>query len=99
RAALALEQRAPARRLAAANDLLLALARLLREARGSGEDAVEADVDVAQHHALVRQRELADLVRVRHAARLQHVEPAVALAVLLEVPEEQPGVHERRDAD
>ena len=45
------------------------------------------------------QQELADLVRVRHAARLEDVEPAVALAAELDVAQQQPGVDQRGDAD
>ena len=43
--------------------------------------------------------ELAHLVRMRHAARLEHLQRAGALAVMFVVAQQQPGVHQRRDAD
>ena len=83
----------------AAGRLLLAGQRLgfftrgLRHTRRAGQDATGTDVSVHQVNAPVRNQELADLIRVRHAARLQHIEHAVALAVALEVLQQNPGVH------
>jgi hypothetical protein len=50
-----------------------------------GQHAAGADVSVHEIHAPVRNQELADLVRVRHAARFEHVEHAIAFAVAFEV--------------
>ena len=75
------------------------LAGLLGQAHRTGEDALRADVDVPQLDPAVGEQELADLVGVRHAARLQDVQAAVALAAQLDVAQQQPGVDERGDAD
>src|SRR5262249_57761446 len=48
-------------------------ARFLRDAHRAGEHALRTDVDLLQIHALGRDQVLADLVRVLHAARLEHV--------------------------
>ena len=45
-----------------------ALARLLRDARGAGQDAGDSRIDVSQLRAVIGQSEFADLIRVRHAA-------------------------------
>src|SRR5438132_564451 len=74
------------------------LFRLLHRARRARQHSGSAEVDIRQLHAMVRQLELADLVRVRHAARLQDVNPAIALTAALDALEQKPGVHERRDA-
>src|SRR3954464_6957156 len=59
---------------------------LLGQAHRAGEDALRADVDVPQLDAAIGEQEFADLVGVRHAAGLQDVHPAVALAPQLDVP-------------
>src|SRR5208337_1221035 len=61
------------------------------------QNPVRSEVDIDQLDPLVRQAELAHLVRVGHAARLQDVEPAVPLAVGLELAHQEPGVDQRRD--
>jgi hypothetical protein len=83
--------------------LVLALARfgLIADHPGLAgrpdQDPVRAEVDVNQLDPLVRQAELADLVRVGHAARFQDVERAVPLAVGLELAHQDPGVDQRGD--
>jgi hypothetical protein len=39
----------------------------------------------------------ANVIGVRHSTRFEHVEAAMPLAVLLEAPQQDPGVHERRN--
>ena len=51
----------------------------------AGQHAAGSEVDVEQLDAVIGEEELADLVGVRHAARLEDVEAAVALAAQLEV--------------
>ena len=67
----------------------------LRHACGAGEHPVVAQIDIHQVDASVAQDELAHLVGVGHAARFEHVERAVALAVELDVAQQQPGIHQR----
>src|SRR3954454_17234678 len=73
------------------------LTGLLGQTHRAGEDALRADVDVPQLDAAIGQQEFADLVGVRHAAGLQDVHPAVALAPQFDIPQQDPGVHDRRD--
>src|SRR5437870_12101926 len=73
------------------------LAGLAAQARGSGEDADGARVDVDQLDAVVREEKLTNLVGVAHPAGLEHVEPAVSLAARLERHEPEPGIDDRRD--
>ncbi len=62
----------------------------LRRAGRAGQHAAGTDVSIHKVNAAVRNQELADLVRVRHAARFEHVEHAIAFAVALEVLQQQP---------
>jgi hypothetical protein len=75
------------------------LAGGLRHPGRAGQDAAGTDVGVHEVNAPVGNQELADLVRVRHAARLDHVEHAVAFAVAFEILQQQPRVHERGHGD
>ena len=47
---------------------------------------------------MVGEDELANLIGVRNAARLEHVQHPVALAVGFDATQQDPGVHQRRDA-
>ena len=76
-----------------------AFLRFQRHARRAGEHAVRAEIHVHEVDALVAHHEFAHLVRVRHAARFQHVDCAVALAVELYIAQQQPRIHERGYAE
>src|SRR3954468_12057025 len=99
RGAPPLQLAAPAALLPLSHDRRGPLPGLLGQAHRAGEDALRADVDVPQLDAAIGEQEFADLVGVRHAAGLQDVHPAVALAPQLDVPEQDPGVDDRRDAE
>ena len=75
------------------------LARLLRKAAGSGEYSFGADINIEQIDALSGEQKFAELVGVRHAARFQDVQGAVALGVELDISHEKPGVDDGRDSD
>jgi hypothetical protein len=44
------------------------------------------------------QHELSNLVGVRHAARLEYIEPTVALSVRFQIAQQEPGVHLGRNS-
>ena len=60
--------------------------------RPCGAPAVAAHVQ-----PVIGQHELAQLVRVRHAARLEHVQPAAVATADVVVRQHDPRVHQRRD--
>ena len=86
-------------------DLLLPEKRLglllgfLRQPGGAGQHARRPEIDVHQFDAAIGQPELAQLVGMGHAAGFQEVHGAVAFASQLDVAQQQPGIHQRRDAD
>src|SRR6185295_2884201 len=61
--------------------------------------SVRRNLDIAEPNTPLGEQEAPQLVRVRHAARLEHLEDPVALAVRLDLAHQEPGVHQRRDAD
>src|SRR5262249_42867358 len=73
--------------------------RLLRGTRRTGKHALQTDINVEQLDAVVRENELANLVRVSHAPRLEHPDTAVALSVAFDAAQENPSIHQRRNAD
>jgi hypothetical protein len=70
---------------------------LLGLAGRAGEHALRADVHVGQLDPLAGEQKLADLVGVRHPARLEHVQDPVEFAVALHRLDSQPRVDERSD--
>src|SRR6185436_17273176 len=99
RAALALELTLLALRLAEASCLLGALLGLLVHTRRPGEHAAAAEGDRQHVDPARADHELANLVRMSHAARLHQEQPAGALRRDLDVPDLEPRIDERRDAD
>src|SRR5438045_3720671 len=78
----------------ALNRLLAALgsggfAGLLRQPRRAGQDAFGADIHLYEADALWGDEKFADLVGMLHPARFKDVEAAVALAIELDVAQEQ----------
>src|SRR5258706_10895521 len=59
---------------------------------------VESAARVRQLHAPGREMEPTNLVRMRHAARLQHVQSAIPVTVRFYVLDQDPGIGHRRYA-
>ena len=95
--ALAFQFELPALHFLLAQRLHGFLLRLLHQPRRAGQHAARTDVHIPQFHAVIGQQELADLVRVRHAARFQDVHAAIALAADFDVVQQQPGVDQGRN--
>jgi len=75
------------------------VARLLQRARCAHQHPSRSGVDIPEFRAMVRQGEFADLVGMGHPAGFQDIQPAGAFSVVFQIPYQQPGIHERGDAD
>ena len=73
----------------------VALGGLLRQASGAGQHPRRADIHVDQLNPVAGEHELPNLIRMGRAPRLQHEKQPVALAVGLDIAQQQPGVHHR----
>ena len=71
----------------------------LRHTGGTGEQSRFAQIDVAKFDAVIGQKEFANLIRMGNAAGLEDVEAAVALAPALDIAQQQPRIHQGRDAE
>ena len=60
-----------------------------------GQDPAAAQVGIDELHTLRCQLIFANLIGMVHAARLEYINSAIALAVAFQLHQRQPGVHER----
>src|SRR5580765_4364538 len=54
-------------------------------------------IDIDEFNSIIRDNELANLVRVRHAARFENEQTAISLAAAFEIAQQQPAIHKRRN--
>src|SRR5262249_8839589 len=75
------------------------LARFLRGSCSSGQHALGSDIEVSEFDAAISENEFTDLIGMTDAARLENVKAAVALAVVFQIAEQNPAIHQGGDAD
>src|SRR5262245_51285055 len=73
--------------------------RLPRSAGCTRKHTLRNDINIEQFDAVVGENKLANLVGMRHATGLQHPDTTVAFAVAFNTAQENPCVHQRRNAD